>query len=216
VFLQEDIPALSRPLLLTTIAMSALLVASLLASCATDGFEEDPAREKAHKLTEKAYNEAYSQSGAGPDWDRVIKIATKAIEADPSFPPPYAIRGAAYNAKGRYRFAVNDLDRSLELSPDHAPAFVNRGISYMHLKLYDLALLDFESALGLEPENITSLVNIAHIFTLEKDVLLACRFLEKAVVMGLDDLSLLLEEPDFKPLVFSGCLEAVEKRMTGR
>ena len=83
------------------------------------------------------------------------------------------------------------------------------------LELYDLALLDFESALELEPESITSLVNIAHIFSLEKDTYLACSFLEKAVVMGLDDLIPLYTEPAFSPLMSSGCIEDLEKRIKG-
>ncbi|MFC1549426.1 tetratricopeptide repeat protein [Nitrospirota bacterium] len=197
------------------ILFSALLCAGLLASCATDDFVEDPARQKASRFTEKAYEEARKR-GEKPDWDRVLKLATRAIKEDPAYPLPYSLRGAAYNAKDNPVMALHDLDRAIELSSDFSPAFVNRGISYMKLKLYDLALLDFESALELEPENITSLVNIAQIFTIENDIPIACLYIEKAVVMGLDDLNLLYTEPAFEPLVYSGCLEKQENRLMGR
>jgi tetratricopeptide (TPR) repeat protein len=195
--------------------ISVFLGAGLLASCATDDFIEDPARQKAHDLTMRAYDEIYNRGGE-PDWDRVLKLTTKAIKKDPDYPLAYSIRGVAYNAMGKPVVALHDLDRALDLSSDLSSAFVNRGISYMKLELYDLAILDFESALELEPENITSLVNIAHIFTLESDVQLACLYLEKAVVMGLDDLRLFYEEPAFGPLVFSGCLEKLDKRIKGQ
>lgn len=195
------------------VTIFALMITALLASCATEGFVEDTARERSHELTMKAYREAYQRNE--PDWDRVIKLSTKAIKADTSYPLPYSLRGAAYNAKGQYSIAVTDLDTSLELSSDFSPSFVNRGISYMHLELYDLALLDFESALELEPDNITSLVNIAQIFTMEGDVTLACRFLEKAVIMGFNDLTHIYAEPAFMPLSISRCFEDIEKMMSG-
>lgn len=197
------------------ILTSALFCAGFLASCATDGFVEDPAREKAHALTMRAYEEAYQYSGPYPDWERVRELATRAIKADPQYPLSYSIRGAAYNAMGKPVHALHDLDRALELSPDLSSAFVNRGISYMKLKLYDLAQLDFEAALELEPENITSLVNISQIFAMENDTYLACSILDKAVVMGLNDLAPLSADPAFKPLVDSGCLESLEKKIMG-
>jgi len=75
----------------------------------------------------------------------------------------------------------------------------------MRLKLYDMARKDFMAALELAPGNIISLVNMSQIYSVEDNMLMACRYLEKAVEMGFSDMQRLDREQNFSKLRQSEC-----------
>lgn len=183
-----------------------VMLAGLFLSCAGNDFREDPARKRAHELTREAYKKYWTLQ----EFDKVISAATKAIESDPEYPLPYALRGAAYNAKEQPLRALPDLHRALGLSSDYTPAFISRGISYMQLKRYDMARKDFMAALELAPGNITSLVNMSQIYSVEDNMVMACRYLEKAVEMGFSDMQRLDSDPNFRKLRQSECYGELE------
>ncbi len=60
-------------------------------------------------------------------------------------------RGAAYNDKGEYDRAIQDLDQAIRLNPNYAMAFNNRGIAYDGKKEYDHAIRDYDQAIRLNP-----------------------------------------------------------------
>ena len=185
------------------------MLAGLFLSCASNEFREDPARKRAHELTREAYKKYWPRQ----EFDKVISTVTKAIESDPEYPLPYALRGAAYNAKKQPLNALPDLHMALSLSSDYTPAFISRGISYMQLKRYDMARKDFMAALELAPGNITSLVNMAQIYSVDDNMVMACRYLEKAVEMGFSDMQRLDSDPNFRKLRLSECYDELENEV---
>jgi len=194
------------------VIMPITVMACLLLSCASVEFEEVPARKRAHELSMDA-NRVYATQG---DLEKVLKLTTKAIESDPEYPWPYSIRGAAYNAMGRPRRALEDLHRALDLSPDFTPALINRGISYMELGQYDMARRDLEAALELAAHNITALMKMTEILTVEGDIAGACAYLRKAVAMGFNDPELIDDEPNLRALRISECFDDLDREVFQR
>jgi len=188
------------------IALSITMMTGLLLSCASAEFQEDPARKRAHELTEEAHDVHWPQ-----DLEKVIKLTTKAIESDPEYPWPYSMRGAAYNAMGKPKRALEDLHMALILSPDFASALINRGISYIELGQYDMAKSDLEAALELASHNITALMKMAEVLTVEGDIAGACAYLRKAVAMGFNNPGLLDREPNLRALRISECYDDLDR-----
>jgi tetratricopeptide (TPR) repeat protein len=61
-------------------------------------------------------------------------------------------RGLAYNKKGQYDRAIQDLDQAIQLNPQHALAFINRGLAYNNKGQYDRAIQDYDQAIRLNPQ----------------------------------------------------------------
>ncbi|MBN2386860.1 MAG: tetratricopeptide repeat protein [Anaerolineales bacterium] len=79
----------------------------------------------------------------------------------PNDPLAYAILGAAYNAAGEYRLAIDVLDRSIELYRHNGEAYYQRGFAYLHIGNFDQAERDFSQALGYDPEDYDPLFGLA-------------------------------------------------------
>jgi tetratricopeptide (TPR) repeat protein len=58
-------------------------------------------------------------------------------------------RGFAYNGKGQYDRAIEDLDQAIKLNPNYALAFNGRGSAYNGKGQYDRAIEDLDQAIKL-------------------------------------------------------------------
>jgi tetratricopeptide (TPR) repeat protein len=62
-------------------------------------------------------------------------------------------------AQGRYRQAIDDLDKALERDSEYVDAYNNRGFAALQLRRYDRALADFNAALRLNPKYVNAYNN---------------------------------------------------------
>lgn len=179
--------------------MAAMLLSVALLSCATGEFVEDGMRRRSSELITEAYQ--YWDA----DWDKVVELASRAIEVDPQNAKPYAVRGMAYAATDQYGRAMVDLDVSIKLSSDYPPAIITRAIIYMKFDEIQSAKKDFQLALELAPGNITSLVHMAEIYSIEGKPNAACQYMKKAIVMGFRDMAVLEVNPNLENMRLSDC-----------
>ncbi|MCK4910281.1 MAG: tetratricopeptide repeat protein [Thermodesulfovibrionales bacterium] len=147
----------------------------------------------------------------GRDWDEVISLSTQAIEADPTNPWTYSMRGAAHNALGNYREAIRDLNAALEISPDYAPAYINKAISFLRLGDLPIARMNADEALVLDRGNLTVLMTAAEVYSSSGDVDTACMLLEEAVDRGFEDFEVIRSRESFRELFYSECFTRVHR-----
>jgi tetratricopeptide (TPR) repeat protein len=71
-----------------------------------------------------------------------VRYLTKAIAADPTFEPAYALRGGAHFKLREYRQAIRDYSKAMELDPkDHL--YQDRASAESELREYQPAILDY-------------------------------------------------------------------------
>jgi tetratricopeptide (TPR) repeat protein len=76
-----------------------------------------------------------------------VRFLTRAIAADPTFEPAYAMRGLAHYLLRENRQAVRDYTKALELDPK-AKLYGDRGLAEVDLKEYQAAILDYTEAIA--------------------------------------------------------------------
>jgi tetratricopeptide (TPR) repeat protein len=189
-----------------TRVVKALLAAVLMLGVAA--CSSGPDRDAARQLTMEAYQVYW-----GNDWNKVIELATEAIEADPDYAWPYSVRGAAYNATGKYDLALADLSRADDLRPNHVAVLTNRAITYMKTKQYDKAEEDLDQVLLLQPNNVIGLVRMAELQSLKENLEDACTYLNEAVDLGFKDIALIEKSDTFENLFYSDCFIPILERM---
>jgi tetratricopeptide (TPR) repeat protein len=86
-------------------------------------------------------------------FDRAVKVATDAIEAQPNNPDAYAARGTAYWYAGKQREAIDDFTRELQLQPNSAVALSGRGQCFAETGEFAKAVEDLVRAIELTPDN---------------------------------------------------------------
>jgi len=90
------------------------------------------------------------------DYDRAIEYFTKAINQGGQSTKNLAIthkyRAFAYNAKGKFDDAIEDLNKAIELDPKYYAAYSDRGVAFAEKNQDDLALADFYKAIDLNPQ----------------------------------------------------------------
>jgi tetratricopeptide (TPR) repeat protein len=166
----------------------------------------DEARARATDLTNEAFREYW-----GRDLDHVIDLCTRAIDADPEYPWPYSMRGAAYTAKGLFPNALLDLNRALELAPDFTPALTNRALTYLRMGLLDPARADLEAALFLTPTDVVALATRAEVEAASGQPEAACESLIEAVENGFRDIRIVEDRRVFEGLLFSDCYDRLQQ-----
>ena len=189
------------------VAWAIVLSALLTVACESPQAKDMVRREHAVSLLEHARAVHW-----GKDWDEVISLSTQAMEADPTNPWSYTMRGAAHNALGDYREAIRDLNAALEISPDYAPAYTNKAIAFLRLGDYPIARMLVEEALVLDRGNLTVLITAAEVSSASGDVNTACRLLEEAVDRGFEDFEVIRTRESFSGLFYSECFTRVHKR----
>lgn len=92
------------------------------------------------------------------DAARAYGAATQALVLTPDDPELLVDRAAAAGSLGRFREALEDLDRALALHPDRAEALVFRAAAHRQLDRMAEAARDVERALAIEPDNAEALL----------------------------------------------------------
>lgn len=78
--------------------------------------------------------------------------------ATPQTASDYALRGAAYLARGEPQAALADLNEAVRLAPQQANYYVVRAKALWANKQPDAALADLDKSLGLDPNNLEALL----------------------------------------------------------
>jgi lipoprotein NlpI len=91
-----------------------------------------------------------------PNVDVALDACTRAIGSGRLSPHKLATtlynRGIAYERKGDFDRAIQDLDQVIGLRPDTSKAFYNRAIAYLNKREFDRAIQDFDRVVQLTPE----------------------------------------------------------------
>jgi tetratricopeptide (TPR) repeat protein len=131
-----------------------------------------------------AYFHRGTASGMTGKFDRAIDDLDRAIESDPSWPPPYNNRARAFVGKGEPARAIPDYDKALELNPGDATTYVNRALAYLKLSDRDHALADLQKGVELNPRNVFAVFNIGAIYEAKGDVERAAAEYRKALALA--------------------------------
>jgi len=92
------------------------------------------------------------------DDKEAMRLADLAIEADPSEPGFYYLRGIINNMREKYAKAIDDFDESARNAPQDISykIYLGRGISYMNLLEYDDAMADLTKSISLNDTNASA------------------------------------------------------------
>ncbi|MEB3287687.1 MAG: tetratricopeptide repeat protein [Vampirovibrionales bacterium] len=85
------------------------------------------------------------------DFNNAAHFSGLSVEGQQDFAEGYNNYGYALAHLGRYKEALDAVNRSLELKPDSAAALDSRGFVYHGMKKYPEALNDYKKALTLDP-----------------------------------------------------------------
>jgi len=83
--------------------------------------------------------------------DEALKLAGRAIEADPKSVAPRFLRGLFHETLNRHAEAIADFDGVIELDPPNAGAYDHRGSEQFRLGQIDESIADFDKAIELDP-----------------------------------------------------------------
>jgi serine/threonine protein kinase/Flp pilus assembly protein TadD len=129
------------------------------------------------------------------DLESAKNLFTKAIELDPGYALAYA--GLADTLSIKYMFSGNDENdlndaikastKAIELNPDLAEAYSAHGIAISQKKQYKEAEENFLKAINLNPNLFEAYYNYGRVCYIQGDYEKACRLLEQAGKVKLDD-----------------------------
>lgn len=85
------------------------------------------------------------------EYDQVLKLMSRVIEAHPDLAPPHWYRGMAYFYLNDYHTALDEMEAALALDPDYALGYADRGLMYNALGDEKRAVADWQKALELDP-----------------------------------------------------------------
>jgi len=73
--------------------------------------------------------EQAAERGERGDFSSAVRLATEAVDQEPSHALAYVVRGVAYRRGGNYSQAIANLDRAIELDPQNADAYTQRAFA---------------------------------------------------------------------------------------
>jgi tetratricopeptide (TPR) repeat protein len=115
----------------------------------------------------EAYSEMAHHDLATVDYQRVIALVDQTLSQSPAESSMQILlcsRGVAYLGLGRYREALDDLDRAIEVRPKWYDTYQYRGRVHMLLGHPDLAIADYSQCVAINPLcfNAMYLRGVAH------------------------------------------------------
>lgn len=121
------------------------------------------------------------------EFEKSIKYAEKAIQANSGYFMGYLARGNGYDDIGDYDKAISDFDKTIDLNPYYSGAFNNRGISWYYKGEYDKAINDFNKAIELKPDNANAFIGRGNSWHLRGEYDKAISDYGKAIELKPDD-----------------------------
>jgi tetratricopeptide (TPR) repeat protein len=149
----------------------AIFLSLVLAIAATAAIKRDPASSL------KAAQEALEKR----DYDKVVDLAGKVIDAAPKFPGGYLLRGLGLSAKDRFDEAIEDFTKAIDLDPKNNAPMLLRAETYRMKKDPTSAIADYDKALDRDPDNAGALIGRGLCYTLKEDEKKAFADFNKAV-----------------------------------
>jgi len=147
-----------------------LVVAALLAGCATAKKEEPPKPLTPQEIQAQKISE--------------LRQATISAPNDPQ--AQYALGNALFDA-GRFVEAKNAYQSAITLKPDYAAAYCNLGLCLRVLGQADDAISAYQRALEIEPNDETTLKNLIEALRGKGDVESSIRYLTQLTELRPDD-----------------------------
>jgi len=121
------------------------------------------------------------------DYGKAAESYRRVIELDPNNPYAYNNLGAVLVQSGKFREAVEPLEKSLQFSAD-GQAYSNLGIAYFYLKQYDKAIPAYEKAVQLVPTSDMFVGNLAEAYHLVGQADRAQTTFEQAISLAYKEL----------------------------
>jgi len=109
-------------------------------------------------------------------------------------------RQNATQAAANYKSAIDELSEAVKLSPEYVDALYNRAVAYMQVKKYNLARDDLLAALKLAPDNPLVHYNLMAWYSLQNQIDLALKELDKTLELGFKEFDALRKDADLKNL----------------
>jgi tetratricopeptide (TPR) repeat protein len=103
--------------------------------------------DESHQLWQTAYN--YREENKCSE---ALDYSNRAIAADPSWAPPFNVKGASLSCLGKYDESIAAYDKAISLSPDWEKPWSNKGYVYLRQSRCNEALDAFNKALALMPD----------------------------------------------------------------
>ncbi|MEW6067672.1 MAG: tetratricopeptide repeat protein [Nitrospirota bacterium] len=151
------------------------------------------------------------------DYDRAIEYFTKAINKGGLSTKDLAIthkyRGFAYNAKGKFSAALEDLNKAIDLYPEYYAAYSDRGVVFTEENQDNRALEDFNKAIALNPQYYMTYYNKACFYSKKNNTSEACKCLKTAIEKGYSNWSHIKNYKCFDNIRQSACYKNI---MSGR
>jgi Trypsin-like peptidase domain len=95
----------------------------------------------------------YVKSISGePEWEKVIKALSKAIQLNPSYYYAYYIRGDAHRFAKHNSGSLSDYNQAININPKFAKAYLFRGILQESFDNIQDAVVDYSSAIKADPK----------------------------------------------------------------
>ena len=135
----------------------------------------DELPETVHEIIEKL-NETFRSK----DYERTVRLCTKAIEGHSGVESYFSIRANAHNALGNFKKALADYTEALRLSPWNISFLVARSMTYYLMADFDKALDDSNIAVEVSPQGRTFCVR-GRVHHAKGDYQAALAYFEKAV-----------------------------------
>jgi tetratricopeptide (TPR) repeat protein len=93
------------------------------------------------------------------DYEKAIKLFTKAIKIAPKFDKAYYNRGLSYKKMEKYEKALADYNKAIELNSNYTLALEGRGWVLQHKKMIKEALTDYNKAIELGTDDAVTYYN---------------------------------------------------------
>lgn len=168
--------------------------------------------------------------------DAALDDFTNAIKLNPRFAMSFYDRGVVLSEKGQHSKAIDDFTSALTIDRKLATAYHNRGIAYEKtgqrgkmtedykkaahyyigngIELATRGDLNraenfFKEAIDVDTSNQFGYYNMACLFSLKKDTVKACEYLEKAVAKGYDHWDVIKKDDTLDNIRNSECYRKI-------
>jgi tetratricopeptide (TPR) repeat protein len=98
------------------------------------------------------------------NYDKAIRLFTKAIEIEPKAAFAYINRGYAWEKKGNYDKGIADLTKAIEINPMFADAYFNRAYAWYGKGDSDKAIADLTKAIEINPKHAIAYSNRGNVW----------------------------------------------------